>query len=434
MSLFWLAAAGLTVLAFLLLWPAFRGQRGQQPSPTEPEQGNLAVLKDQLAALDAEFAAGALDAEQHRIARTEIAERLLEEDRLAADAAITAPRASKRGPLWLGVAVPVLAFGIYGLLGNRDALNPPPPVAEGAPKFSPAEIESMLSTLQKRLENDPTLPDALKGWTMLARSYAAMQRFPEARTAYGRAIAMAPNDAQLLADQADVIAMIQGQKTAGEPELLIAKALQLDPKNLKALALAGSAAYERKDFAGAVAQWSQARALAPAGSEFAAGIDRSIADARAEGGLPDNAPTLAAAGAASAPANAPPATASASSVTTSVTTSASVSGRVTLSPALAAKVAPGDTLFVFARAAEGPRMPLAILKRSASELPLNFKLDDSMAMSPEMTLSKFNRVIVVARISRSGSAMPAPGDLQGQTSAIAPGAANIDIVIDGVQP
>lgn len=422
MSLFWLAAAGLIVLAFALLWPALRQRR---EAPADAGQGNLGVLKDQLAALDAELAAGTLDAAQHRIARDEIAERLLEEDQLAASAVAAVPRGSKRGPLWLGLAVPLLAVGIYGVLGNRDALNPPAPLAaEAAPKFSPAEIEMMLSTLQKRLESDPSLPDALKGWTMLARSYAAMQRFPEARVAYGRAIAMSPNDAQLLADQADVIAMVQGQKTAGEPELLIAKALQLDPKNLKALALAGSAAYERKDFAGAIAQWSQARALAPADSDFVAGLDRSIADARAEGGLPDNAPKLASA--------AKPAASTATSAP--AVPVAALSGRVTLSPALAAKVAPGDTLFVFARAAEGPRMPLAILKRPVSELPLTFKLDDSMAMSPEMTLSKFNSVIVVARISRSGSAMPAPGDLQGQTAALAPGAANIDLVIDGVQP
>jgi cytochrome c-type biogenesis protein CcmH len=107
---------------------------------------------------------------------------------------------------------------------------------------------------------------------------------------------------------------------------------------------------------------------------------------------------------------------------------------VTLAPALATKVAPGDTLFIFARAAEGPRMPLAILKRQASELPLKFTLDDSSAMSKEMTLSKAPQVTVQARISRSGNAMPQPGDLLGQVGPVAPGATGLTITIDSVQP
>ena len=107
---------------------------------------------------------------------------------------------------------------------------------------------------------------------------------------------------------------------------------------------------------------------------------------------------------------------------------------VRLDGALAAKVAPGDTVFVFARAAQGPRMPLAIIKRKAGDLPLAFSLDDSSAMSPELKLSRFPSVVIGARISRSGDAMPRSGDLVGQVGPVDTGSGNLVIVIDGVQP
>ena len=194
---------------------------------------------------------------------------------------------------------------------------------------------------------------------------------------------------------------------------MIARALLLDPKNLKALALAGSAAFERKDFAAATNFWTQARQIAPTDSDFAKGLDRSLEAAQAATG---NTPS--------------PVTAT----VTATTSPSSIIGVVSLSPTLASKVAPDDTVFIFARAAEGPRMPLAILRRKASELPINFTLDDSTAMSPEMRLSKFTQVVVGARISRSGNAMPQSGDLTGQVGPLKPPVGKLGIVIDGVQP
>lgn len=101
---------------------------------------------------------------------------------------------------------------------------------------------------------------------------------------------------------------------------------------------------------------------------------------------------------------------------------------------MASKVAPDDTVFIFARAAQGPRMPLAILKRKASELPIRFVLDDSTAMSPALQLSRFAQVEVGVRVSKSGNAMPQSGDLVGQAGPLATGAANLVITINGVQP
>ena len=453
MSLFWVLATSLMVLALALLLPSLLRNRrvAGDPSGGAKQAGhagpaNLAILREQLAQIDAELAAGSITPAQHAQAKTEIERRALDEDAgtngaaqgptqhaearvpasrpagaAAAQAQVMASRATRTAVL-VGLGVPLLALGLYGFLGTPQAIMASRD-GSGAPggEVTQAQVEAMVAQLAQRLENAPAdQPADPKGWEMLARTYAAMQRFPEAEKAYTRATALAPNNAQLLADHADVLAMLQGQSAMGAPEKLIERALKLDPKNLKALALAGSLAFERKDFALATSYWTQARQQAPPGSEFATGLERSLEAAQAAGGgLPN---------AASNPA---PTTASNTGTTTAATSS--ITGVVSLSPALAAKVAPDDTVFIFARAAEGPRMPLAILRRKASELPISFTLDDSTAMSPEMKLSKFAQVVVGARISKSGNAMPQPGDLVGQAGPLKPPAAKLGIMIDGVQ-
>ena len=418
MTVFWILAAGLTVLALCLLLPALLRARPDAVVATDASQANLAILRAQLDQLDAEHAAGSLDAEQHRSARAEIARRVLDEEAVAAP-----PRragAARTTALSVGLAVPLFALVGYGFLGNRDALSARPAAAAPEAEVTPQQVTAMVESLAKRMQQRPDDP---MGWTLLARAYGALQRFPEASQAYARAIALSPKDAQLLADHADVLAMLQNRSVSGEPARLVAQALQIDPKNLKALALAGSAAFEQKDYALAITHWTQARQLAPADSEFVAGLDSSIAEAR---GL-----AAGAGGVAAASASAPslPATATTTSAST-----AAVTGRVTLAPALAARVAPTDTVFIFARAADGPRMPLAILKRQVSDLPITFTLDDSQAMSPEMKLSKFASVVVGARISKSGQATPTAGDLTGQSKPLAVGGPAIELVIDSVQP
>ena len=415
MTVFWILAAGLTVLALCLLLPSLVRARLAAPVAADARQANLAILRAQLAQLDAEHAAGSLDADQHRSARAEIVRRVLDEEAMVEPPRTTG--SARKTALWMGLGVPLFALVGYGFLGNLDALSARPAAAAPEAEVTPEQVSAMVESLAKRMEQRPDDP---VGWTLLARAYGALQRFPEASTAYARAIALSPKDAQLLADHADVLAMLQNRSVSGEPARLVEQALQIDPNNLKALALAGSAAFERKDFALAIKHWTQARQLAPAGGEFAAGLDSSIAEAR---GLASTAGGVAAA-----------ATASAASATSTPTATAAVTGRVSLAPALAARVAPTDTVFIFARAADGPRMPLAILKRQVSELPITFTLDDSLAMSPEMKLSNFASVVVGARISKSGQAMPTAGDLTGQSKPLAAGGPAIELVIDGVQP
>ncbi len=430
MSTFLIAAAALTAMAWAMLWPAMRSRPASLSNRAVADHGNLEILKEQLGSLDAELAGGSIDTACHRAARVDIERRVLEEETHASIAAHT-DRSTSHSPATLALlcaSIAACAFGLYAALGNPAGLSvaSEPPTAT-ADDITPEAMQTMLADMEKRLDHQPAQPNDLQGWTMLARSYAALQMFDKAGRAFARASALAPGDAQLLADHADALAMSRGQRTSGEPARLIAKALQLDPNTLKALALAGSVAFERKDYAEAARQWRKAREIAPAGGEFANGLDRSLAEARSAGGLVESDAATATA------------TATAIGTTTTATTAATsttvrITGQVQLAPALAAKVAPGDTLFIFARAAQSPRMPLAILRLPVSAWPVTFQLDDSQAMSPDLKLSKFDNVIVGARISRSGNAMPQPGDLAGQGSAVSSSATGVTVTIDTVQP
>ena len=413
MIAFWISATVLLLLALVLVLPALlKSQNSFDKTASSAAQANLSVLRSQLTQLDADFVAGSINADQLALAKGEIERRALEEE--SAPEASVAPAQSKRTAWALGVAIPLLALGIYGFLGNIQALDPANLQAKAETDPTPEQIEAMVSAFAARLEAVPATetPDP-KAWEMLARSYAAMQKFPEANKAYKRAVELNPGNAQMLADHADVAAMLQGQSMLGEPTKLFERALVLDPNNLKALALAGSAAYEKKDFAKAIQYWEKASKLAPPGSDFAKGLASSVEEARAASGAPQavvkSAPTLAPA-------------------------AASVQGVVSLSPELKSKVAPDDTVFIFARAAQGPRMPLAILKRKASELPITFTLNDSTAMADELKLSKFELVIVGARVSKSGNALPQSGDLVGQSAPVKAGGGKLALTIDGVQP
>jgi cytochrome c-type biogenesis protein CcmH len=219
----------------------------------------------------------------------------------------------------------------------------------------------------------------------------------------------APRDPQLLADLAEALAMARGQKMRGEPEELVLRALQLDPKNLKALALAGGAAFERDNFRAAARYWERMLPLVPADSADARTIQANVDEARAR--------SLDKGAAKEDSAKNPAATA--------------LRGVVTLSPKLAAQASPDDTVFIFARAAEGPPMPLAVLRKRVRDLPAKFALDDSMAMAPGMKLSDHPRVVVGARISKSGNALPQPGDLQGLSGVVANTARDVSVLIDG---
>jgi cytochrome c-type biogenesis protein CcmH len=397
------------MVAFALAWVLVPLLRRGTPGIGR-EISNIAILRDQLRELDADLATGTMPRDRYEQAKRELEERALEESReVRGTRAAPAQSAAWTATIVAG-AIPVSALLLYVALGRPDAIAPDARTAKGVAEHevTRAEVEAMAEKLATRLQGEP---DNADGWVMLARTYYALDRHADAVRAFDRAVAILPNNADLLADYADALGAAGGG-LKGKPQELIERALKSDPTHWKALALAGTAAFNDKDYKLAVAYWERMKATVPPGSSIGGSIDASIAEARELGGLK------------AAPVTATPA----------LEPSATIGGTVSLAPALAARAAATDTVYIFARAAEGPRMPLAILKKQVKDLPIAFKLDDSMAMAPDFALSKFPSVIVGARVSKSGNPAPQSGDLEGLSAAVKLGASGLAVVIDRALP
>lgn len=311
------------------------------------------------------------------------------------------PRTSRR---LLPGAIVVIGLALAGALLLRHARDDAPatlPTPEAAAPASAAhplksaQLERSVAEMHERTQANPADASA---WAMLAHSQDMLGRHADATPAYEKLVALRPNDAQVLVDAADSLALARGHRLQGEPMALVKRALALDANNLKALSLAGTEAFDRKDLAAAIAYWERARAQVT-DAALVQEIDANLIAARtmqlrAASGAGDH-----------------------------------VTGQIVLAERLKAGVAPGDTLFVFARPADGSRMPVALMRRRAGELPLEFKLDDSMAMVPGARLSLQNRVIVGARISKRGDAAPQAGDLQGLSAPVAVGTQGLKVEI-----
>ncbi len=309
-----------------------------------------------------------------------------------------------------GIAISLFAAAVYFAWTKPDT-STTPRMAQNAP-MAPEHVE-MIKALAARLEQNPN--DG-KGWAMLARAYAVMGRYNEALPAYEKAANLIQNDPVLLVDYADVLAAVNGKNLQGKPLELIQSALIIDPTNIKGLNLMGTAAFQAGDYTHAVGYWEKLLQLLPPDSPIAKQINTSIANARAQeaGKRPQSLP---------AQGDAP-----------SATGGAQITGVVRLSPALAGKVTPTDTVFVFAKAVSGPPMPIAVIRAQVKDLPQKFILNDSMAMMPTMKLSNFQEVVVSAKISKSGNATPQSGDLRGEVASVKVGANNVQLVIDKIVP
>jgi len=373
--------AGILVIVALgwLIVPLMRAGRARE---VERGASNVAILRDQLAELDADLRAGTLSQTQYDQARDEIERRVLEESRQQEGRPAPAARGGPWTAVALAVAIPIVAGLLYLQLGSLDAFQPQS--AGARHEVSEQEIEGLIAKLEARLRERPD-PE---GFLILARTYYAMQRFPQAVGAFERVGDAGLQDPDYLADYADALGVVQGNTLAGKPLELVQRALAVDPDHLKALALAGSEAFHRKDYKTAVAYWERIRAVAPPDSPFAQSIAANIEEARQLGKLGEAGKPAAPPAAAQAP-GAPRVAAAPAPGPSRVpaASGARIAGVVTLAPALAAKAGPDDTVFIFARAAEGPRMPLAILRRQVKDLPATFSLDDSQATPTSATSS-----------------------------------------------
>jgi len=415
MTLFLVIAVAMAAVALAWVLPVLLRRR-DMAVVVQTRASNLAILKDQLAELEQDVAAGTLPQAQYQQAREDLERRAYEEAREPVAPVAVVPAPARRTAMMLAALLPVCAAALYWQFGTPEGLAPAAEV-HGGSKVTPQEVEAMVAKLAARMQQSP---DDGNGWALLARSYLVMQRHADAVAAYERAVALIKDDADLLADYADALAMTQGRRIEGKPLKVVERALKIDPLQWKALAMAGSAAFERKDFKTAVAYWEKLQSRAEPGSDFAREVAANVDEARQLGGLKV------------AASDAPPVKADAKSTVDSA--GASVEGTVALSRELAGKAAPTDTVFVFARAAEGPRMPLAIMRFQVKDLPAKFHLDDSMAMSPAAKLSNHPDVVIGARVSKSANATPQAGDLQGASKPVKVGATGVAVLIDQVVP
>lgn len=442
MTSFWVVAGIFIVGALLFVLPTLLRKKDHQAGVAR-DSTNVSIYRDQLAELDNDLRSDTLTREQYEQSKRELQQRMLEdipEGESSMTAAILAVGSNRNTATiaLISLAIPLLAVSLYLWLGNTRALTPQPAVEqmpmggvtdEGGHQNFSAVLESLTARLKEQ-------PDDVEGWIMLGRTYAIMQRFPDAKVAYEKVIAMVPDNAELLTDYADIVAMTNNGSLMGQPLELINKALRLDPKNPKALALAGTAEFEQKRFSKAAVYWEQLLALVPPESELARSVSSSIAEAKSlasgKGSIMARAQDQAPSGQNPPPAGNKPESVAAAGAAASG--GGTLSGKVTLGPAMAGKASPNDSLYIFARAKVGPRAPLATLRLQVKDLPATFSLNDSMARSG-VQLSTFpDEVVVGARISRSGSPMPQSGDLQGLSQPVRVGAKGIDVVIDQTLP
>lgn len=398
MTTFWILAGLMTAAVLIFIIPPFLRR---PPSGVSRKELNLAVYRERLAELQAALDAGALDAEAFARDRQELDRELL------ADLPAAAEPASARRGRWGAVPAAAVVVGVALVLYRHLGLLPLPPgdaqpvIAQLEAAGQMRQIGAMVGGLARKLEQNPDDP---QGWLMLARSYRVLEQFDKAAGAYAQAQALLGDQPWLLADYAEVAAYAQNGELAGRPATLVARALAQDPDNQKALWLAGLGAAQQGDAQAAAAHWRRLLAQLPADGEGAGQIRQLLAEVEQ-----------------TTPAAASPSAA------------ATLTAQIALAPSLQAQVQPTDTVFIFARAVDGPRLPLAVQRRQVRDLPATVVLDDSMAMVAELTLSRFPQVRVVAQVSRTGNAVASSGDLRGTSAPVTVGG-DVAVTIDEVVP
>lgn len=439
MTSFWVISGVFIVTALLFVIPTLLRNRESERDGLDNDALNVSVYREHLTELEQDLQNDILTKEQYEVSKQEMQQRMLQD--ISEDTGVAGKKTSKIQNIavstLIALALPVAAVSLYLLLGDTRGLLPQAQLAsvtqqggsgpmQGGGQMPPTghdEFSSVLDNLIARLKDDPS---DIEGWVMLGRTYAIMGRYDEASETYTKLVNLVPDNPQLLSDYADVLAMKNQGSLVGRPAELIAQALKIDPEYPKALALAGTVEYEQKNYAKAAAHWEKLLSVIPADSQLAKSVSDSIADAKSlmAGGK----------GRIASVAQQQPQAVRAQASNQQKAGGVSISGRVTLNKSLASKVSSNDTLFIYAKAKTGPKMPLAILRLKASDLPATFELTDEMAMMPAMKISSFPEVIVEARLTKTGQAFTTSGDLQGFSQPVKLGDSNISVEINRQVP
>ncbi len=400
--IFYALAVSLVVLVLGVLLRALRATP-KSADPTERlTQSNAKVYREQLAELQRDLAQGLVSQAEFDDARIDIEQRLLQDvrDDVAPPPAAMSPQWTRATWAGLVLFVPAFSLGLYAWVGQPAALDPQVRAqGMGQEEVSAEKIEKMGRELRARLDKNP---DQAEDWVMLSRVERALDRLDAAQQALARALKLSYNPDWAI-ERAELLASRDQGRFQGEPWQIIESVLKADPQHLGALLLAGSAAYSESRHRDALSYWERASVWVPAQSPDRAALDAALREARLKLGLPD-----------------PQAQQMAASA---------IQGRISLSAEGRQKFRPDDTVFIFATPLDA-RMPLAILRIQVSDLPYDFVLDDSLAMSPQARLSGASQVVVRARISRSGQAQAQPDDWGAERSGVKPGTRGVHLLID----
>ncbi|MFI3184572.1 MAG: c-type cytochrome biogenesis protein CcmI [Methylococcaceae bacterium] len=396
--LFLLISSVLVLIAFLIVLPPL--WRKQPVAAADMDQRNIAIARQRLLELKEQLQAGTLSQALYDEQLLELEQAL--SDDLDIESPVNAAQSQGRWVAWLLVsAIPLVAGSLYWTLGNYPSLTPVDQTAAAKQAASERDqMVSMVAGLAARLEKQP---EDAQGWLMLGRSYKYLEDFPKAVAAFEHAYRLIGDKPEIMLLYADALAYVNNEELVGKPAELVFKALAIEPDNVTGLWLAGMAKAQTGEFVAAMALWKKLETLLPPGSEALQeiqGLMAKLATQIPEGTeLAEAAPVQAAA--------------------TPSLSAANIAVEVSLSPDLQKSTSPTDTVFVYAQALSGPQMPLAIVRKQVSELPLSVSLTDAMAMMPTMKLSNFEQVKLLARVSKSGNAMKQSGDLIGVIEPVA---------------
>ena len=404
MITFYIAAIVLVLLVLAALFRPFFWKTTVHHASRQ--QLNAAIYKEEIAKLEKERSEGLIDGATYEISHAEMRQRLFQDT--SEDDGVAVLGSPKKTIIALTIFIPVIAAAMYFWLGSAQQ------IADGGAKQQVAQqdVEKMVAGLAAKMEQDPS---NLKGWAMLARSYKVMGRPKDAEKAYDRAGSYLDTDPQLLADYADVSASNANGSFEGKPQAIINRALKADPNNMMALWLAGTADYNRGDYKGAVQVWGRLAKLLPADSEDMKMIQGSIMEARGKANLP------------------PESLVSQPTSPVAAVSGKNINGTVEINPDLKSRIKPDYIVMVIARA-PGARMPVAIMRGKAADLPLRFVLNDALAMTPDTLISNLSEATIEVRISKSGQAKAEPGDLYSEIQTVKIGTNNLKVVVDQVRP
>ena len=391
-----LLLALIVVLRTLLLVP--------DKKPELPEDIAVELYKTRKAEIERDVEYGTLKPEQLAATYEELDRALLQD--VHSDTTTTTSIYERQKRDWwaagaIALLLPLVAISIYINLGEPGKIDGKTSTLAMDNAEQLPSIEIMIQSLVDRLQENP---EDQKGWFMLAKSYMAMGRYSEAVVAYEQLYELTGDQPGILLGYANALAMVNGGQVSGPAEVLVNKAIELEPDNSTALWLAGMAAYEKNEHKVAVDYWQHLLPKLQAEESLYQELSQLISQAQQQINAVENQPENLVAKRQYEFENA-----------------TKISVDVSLSDDLLSKTKPTDTLFIFARAAEGPKMPLAVVRKHVSDLPLTVVLDDSMAMLPSMKLSDYQEVVVGARISRSGNAVPQSGDYESETINVSPG-------------